>query len=98
MATKKRKQGFDIPASGASDTGWVIEPRETSGHQGDPPVATEQSRSSTTTYTKGPEAPSPHGLEENKMDQSNTTPGSLLVNGVKVLGEVAVVPGACSAR
>lgn len=29
------------------------------------------------------------------MDQTNTTtPGSLLVNGVKVLGEVAVVPGA----
>lgn len=29
------------------------------------------------------------------MEQTNTTtPGGLLVNGVKVLGEVAVVPGA----
>src|SRR6478672_9394369 len=47
------------------------------------------------TYTRLPMASSAKTLGEKDMDQMNndTAPGTLLVNGVKVLGEVAVVPG-----
>jgi len=56
-------------------------------------------RNSTETYTRLPVVASPQRLEENEMDETNNTtgaqrPGTLLVNGVKVLGEVAVLPGA----
>lgn len=56
-------------------------------------------RGSTKAYTHGPVVSSPQPLEENVMTETNDavsaqTPGTLLVNGVKVLGEVAVVPGA----
>jgi hypothetical protein len=55
-------------------------------------------RSSAGTYTKQPVAASPQRLEGNQMDDMNhtgaQTPGTLLVNGAKVIGEVAVVPGA----
>src|SRR5213075_382483 len=51
---------------------------------------------STGTYARLPMASSAKTLGEKDMEQMNndTTPGTLLVNGVKVLGEVAVVPGA----
>jgi hypothetical protein len=51
---------------------------------------------STGTYARLPEASSAQGVEKRDMEQMNndTAPGTLLVNGVKVLGEVAVVPGA----
>jgi hypothetical protein len=56
-------------------------------------------RSSAETYTRLPVVASPQRLEGNKMSETNNptggqTPGTLLVNGVKVLGEVAIVPGA----
>jgi hypothetical protein len=55
-------------------------------------------RSSTGTYTKAPVATPPRRSKENNMETNTTggaqTPGTLLVNGAKVLGEVAVVPGA----
>lgn len=86
MVAKKRKRGFDIPTSGPSDTGWVEQQKT------DVAPAIEP----TQTYTRVPVAASRQpGLEEKTMNEMNsTTPGTLLVNGVKVLGEVAVVPGA----
>lgn len=55
-------------------------------------------RNSTETYPQRPVVASPQKLEENEIDETNNTrgaqtPGTLLVNGVKVLGE-AVLPGA----
>lgn len=83
MAAKKRKRGFDVPSSGGSDAGWV--------YRSDQGAA----------YTEVPVVSLPHPLKENVMTEVNEavgvgaqTPGTLLVNGVKVLGEVAVVPGA----
>jgi len=51
---------------------------------------------STGTYARLPMASSAQRVEEKGMEQmsNDTAPGTLLVNGVKVLGEVAVVPGA----
>jgi len=51
---------------------------------------------STGTYARLPQASSAQRAEEKEMEQmsNDTAPGTLLVNGVKVLGEVAVVPGA----
>ena len=50
------------------------------------------------TYTRGAVATSPPTLKENDMQTNTTTgaqpPGTLLVNGVKALGEIAIVPGA----
>ena len=53
-------------------------------------------RSSTEAYTSQPVVATPQRLEGNKMGETNSTqtPGKLLVNGAKVLGEVAIVPGA----
>jgi hypothetical protein len=91
MVAKKRKPGFDLPIR-PSDTGWVQQSEASLPTPAATPIAP---RNPSRTYTRGAVADSPRALEETKMDQTNTTtPGSLLVNGVKVLGEVAVVPGA----
>lgn len=95
MAAKKRTPAFNVPSSNPSDAGWVYK----SGADADaaPPVTAEiVPDHSTGTYARLPEASSAQGLEERDMEQmsNETTPGTLLVNGVKVIGEVAVVPGA----
>lgn len=90
MAAKKRKPAFDIPASGQSDAGWVQRSDEGAAQPSAAPSPSE-------TYTRAPVVGSGPRLEDNEMEATNTgaqTPGTLLVNGVKVLGEVGVVPGA----
>lgn len=122
MAAKKRKPGFDVPASGQSEAGWVYRSDTDTAQRNDarapapqptdapPPVAetlgagTAETvhRYSTEAYARLPvatSAASPEGMEEKDMEGTNDTtgaqaPGKLLVNGVKVLGEVAIVPGA----
>ena len=109
MAAKRRKPGFDVP-KGQSDAEWVYrsDPETKGGAAAAPPATTPVSttadrgtasvarRASAKTYARLPGAAK---SVEGKMDVNNatgaqTTPGTLLVNGVKVLGEVAIVPGA----
>ena len=110
MAAKKRKPGFHVPPSGPDagwvsrtdkDAPQPIEsiptPESSPAAASRKPGTIVQPRS-TGTYTKRPKVASRQRVEANKMDETNNTgaqtPGTLLVNGVKVLGEVAVVPGA----
>ncbi len=81
MAAKKRKPGFDVPSAGQSDAGWVYRSDKGASQPSEAPAP-------------APSATSPQKLEKNDMETNNMTPGRLLVNGAKVLGEVAIVPGA----
>jgi hypothetical protein len=102
MVAKKRKPGFDVPPSGQPKAGWVSRSDKDAAQPSEAPVpapaSTPVDRGSTGTYTRLPVVASRQRLEENEMETNNTTgaqtPGTLLVNGAKVLGEVAIVPGA----
>jgi hypothetical protein len=90
MAAKKRTPAFDVPSSGRSDTGWVYK-----SDTGAPPPDKAPAPADELTYARLPKASSAQRVERDMEQMSNdTAPGTLLVNGVKVLGEVAVVPGA----
>jgi hypothetical protein len=110
MAAKKRKPEFDVPSSGQPDAGWVSRSDKGVTPPSDAPVPepvttpVDESlaaatgivqRSSAETYTRVPVVASPQRSGGYEMNEThNTTPGTLLVNGAKVLGEVAIVPGA----
>lgn len=107
MAAKKRKPGFDVP-SGTSDAEWVYRSDTASGDAAPEPLAATPlvetppeppaHHAPERTYASLPGAAPTEGLKGTGMEGNNApsaqAPGAMLVNGAKVLGEVAIVPGA----